>query len=1058
MSEIASFSVLTAADAANQLQSKGFDALGLTVPAFGKVWSSAAATCDDDTLHLSVTSPSAPFTGTFRLEPKPVTLSELSGAPITSPSGVLTMHPEAVHRFETLVRLRYGALQRPLPVAMVVHGVTIPAGPRLTSWFRGGDGLGMSGGHEISFHDRRGLIVDPVAVASLLADLMLFRPALVATGAGGSGSDPGGISTIANITGPAVRVHVVSPHGATYVARRTEATLEVVDPSGVSLRDVPASGLVDLDPGAVADERLGRAAAPDSPLLWGFAPGGMLQAAPLGPPALPVGGASPPRQFFRVVAVDLDWHLLGNRGFAPGDLDVPGEIGRPEEAPLPPVRKSSANFDFLIDGNDVLGAMGAISAALPSSGPEQRALLCSPLIESGVPLPPAAGAPGHWPQFPLGPGASDADTLQLKRYDATGSTAPTATWRSSGNAEPRDVIVSFPGGSLPVGTHVRVFPRTFTLLRGLGADPSFVRGDGGAAIVSGTGANVLLVNPFGLNLDPPLEPAPDPAVITIDIVAVGRDGTRRLLSAIGVDVDGSQGFVDNLPDFGGTTAFPAVATLLAVPGSTSIAPASLFGIPPVPAPQPFPTLPANPTGAQVAAWMRVLANETTSPRVGPHLPTQARFDTILALGSAPPPESRLAWDAVLTGGRYSLESRCASPDLGDPGNPPGPDAHITGVRVGGQLAYDLAFHALKRCLPIIPLGGPDGWLVETAKASWDVPDTDPEPPANQPFMAGAVLETIAPYVDSPELSILPLPPDGVSVSPLLGQIAQALNAPPPVVTIANEARLLRELQGEIQTAKDGQRDAMWSIARAVAEAREYVFVESPMFGRTARAGADGKADADLVDLVSSLVARLQANPRLKVMICVPRLPDFVIKEQTFVRAAFTQRKVALDSVVDADADRVAAFHPIGFPGRSTVGRSTVVLVDDAYALVGTSHWRRRGMTFDGGCDLVSIDRRLNDAGSSTAIARFRQELLATRLGVSIPTGAGTTSALWTRLAEPESAFDVVRDLLQSGGLGRCQPVWAGPTDTSVIPETDDKTDPNGKLGVGLLSMLLGLVP
>jgi hypothetical protein len=28
----------------------------------------------------------------------------------------------------------------------------------------------------------------------------------------------------------------------------------------------------------------------------------------------------------------------------------------------------------------------------------------------------------------------------------------------------------------------------------------------------------------------------------------------------------------------------------------------------------------------------------------------------------------------------------------------------------------------------------------------------------------------------------------------------------------------------------------------------------------------------------------------------------------------------------------------------------------------------------------------------------------------------------------------------------------------VIPETDDKTDPNGKVGVGLLSMLLGLVP
>lgn len=43
---------------------------------------------------------------------------------------------------------------------------------------------------------------------------------------------------------------------------------------------------------------------------------------------------------------------------------------------------------------------------------------------------------------------------------------------------------------------------------------------------------------------------------------------------------------------------------------------------------------------------------------------------------------------------------------------------------------------------------------------------------------------------------------------------------------------------------------------------------------------------------------------------------------------------------------------------------------------------------------------------------------------------------------------------------RVQPltVWAGPTDTAVIPETDEKTDPNGKVGVGLLAMLFGLVP
>ena len=119
MSDITSVTVLTAADAANQLQSKGLDALGLTMPAFGTLWSTATTTADDSTLRLAVTDPRAPFTGTFHLEASPVTLASVSGDPITSPAGVLRLHPEAVHRLESVVRPRYGALQRPVPVAMV---------------------------------------------------------------------------------------------------------------------------------------------------------------------------------------------------------------------------------------------------------------------------------------------------------------------------------------------------------------------------------------------------------------------------------------------------------------------------------------------------------------------------------------------------------------------------------------------------------------------------------------------------------------------------------------------------------------------------------------------------------------------------------------------------------------------------------------------------------------------------------------------------------------------------------------------------------------------------
>ena len=51
------------------------------------------------------------------------------------------------------------------------------------------------------------------------------------------------------------------------------------------------------------------------------------------------------------------------------------------------------------------------------------------------------------------------------------------------------------------------------------------------------------------------------------------------------------------------------------------------------------------------------------------------------------------------------------------------------------------------------------------------------------------------------------------------------------------------------------------------------------------------------------------------------------------------------------------------------------------------------------------------------------------------------------------------DLLQQGGLGRCSPVWEGPTDTSVIEQTVDIADPDGvdPDGSNLLNLFLPLL-
>ena len=209
-----------------------------------------------------------------------------------------------------------------------------------------------------------------------------------------------------------------------------------------------------------------------------------------------------------------------------------------------------------------------------------------------------------------------------------------------------------------------------------------------------------------------------------------------------------------------------------------------------------------------------------------------------------------------------------------------------------------------------------------------------------------------------------------------------------------------------------------------------------------------------------LIDALGANPRLRVMIAVPRDPDIDqsgTRYERFVRAALAQRKEAIDALTTAHRTRVAAFHPAGFPGRTAFIRSTTVVVDDVWALVGTSHLRRRGMTFDGACDVASVDRNLDDRGASRAIRAFRRQLMATRLGLPVPASPAGASAMWTRLATGEGAFDVLADLLSAGGLGDRLPVWAGPpTDTEVIPAPPELSDPDGvdPDGSGLFTLLL----
>ncbi|MBO3752418.1 hypothetical protein J5X84_40715 [Streptosporangiaceae bacterium NEAU-GS5] len=1024
------------------LAALGIGAFGSSMPVLAPSWTDSAAIASDVTaehggLALSTSDAwSAPIGGQVRTAAEAaerigLLLRDASGTPISSTASVISLLPQQYLRLARLYALVFEDAAPARPARPVPAHVVLSSGGVTDGALRPGDPLP---GGLLSFHDQAGQPIDAVAVAAAFLALQRTHPPLQHRDLSDPfDQDPPLADLVAGLLSGAdpIRIRLSDADGRPFDGANLTG-LTAVDAS-VGLFSIPALtttvGKAPPGPGFTAEAARTR--------LIGLATTGRLGDSVTFPSMPP--GTSLARDFFSVRVADLRAFLCGT----PPDTWQGARL-----EPRPAVRRGEL-LTLLADGNDVLGA-----ATTALTGATAESLAVAPLIDGAFAAPPAPSVAAHWPAFPSPVGAAAA----AGPIPAALALTATAAIANDGNPATTDIDVVLTLRGLPAGAAVRAYHRVFS------AAAVESRGDGAGGVADATGTVTLLLrDPLGLRRPGQATPDPLPAspLLHVDVVVVKRTGETRAFGDVSAPISGTAALPPGAVNlFGGATR-------------RAICAAGILGLGRMPAPA---------AGTSSVAAALALLSEGT-PRDAPRLPGMARRDLLVAgLASA----AGGSWRSVLAAGRLAPELHNASPRLGAPGGAGGREIQTAGVATeGGRLAYDIARAALRRTTSIYTR------LAPLATATWDEP-----PQSTAGSFSGAVLQTVAAGCETPELSLLRtlgiVDPDDPAfphdfdtlldqardwLTQLAGQLPGGLpgsvntqlndfisalgdlkdNAP---ADESSKERIFNEILREIAASGWGRRDAQWALRGALTRAERFVYVETPGLAMTA---APGAADAFAADLFGVLAARLTANPALHVILCCPAQPDFPFGFNPFTDFELKSRRDAIlglptASSADPVASRVVAFHPVGFPGRPSRPESTVVIVDDVWALIGSSTMRRRGLAFDGGADLVLTDAELVD-GRCASIAAFRRVLQAERLGLpAAPAPPALPSSSLLRLADGVEAFHEIREMLRSGGLGKIERLTpAEPMGRPAAPGAADVVNPDGEtLDLAQLLVILAL--
>jgi hypothetical protein len=165
----------------------GLEAMGAASGQLAAQWAEGLPTYDAAAMTLTLAGPArwhAPIAGVLQWHAFGAPLSDAGGSRLDGVVAVFRFHPQAALRLRRLVGQRYdertdGRASRPVPWSAAIRGGEAPA--EISQIVEGDPPLapidapvGTSLTHgTLSFHDDRGLIIDPVAVAAIFRDLML---------------------------------------------------------------------------------------------------------------------------------------------------------------------------------------------------------------------------------------------------------------------------------------------------------------------------------------------------------------------------------------------------------------------------------------------------------------------------------------------------------------------------------------------------------------------------------------------------------------------------------------------------------------------------------------------------------------------------------------------------------------------------------------------------------------------------------------------------------------------------------------------------------------------